>query len=67
MMCAGTGRSSGEDLAALRDVSLKLCGVLIINVLALIYTELANLSALVSAILVVSLVSQGYLPPFFKS
>ena len=50
---AGTGGSAGQDLAALGHIAAKLCSILIINVLALVNTELAHFSAL--AILVVTI------------
>ena len=49
MLCTGAGHTTRKDLAALRHVSLELCGILVINRIDLIYTESANLSAATTA------------------
>ncbi len=46
MLCASTGDSAGQDLAALTDELSKLCGVLVIDELNLVRTEDANLFSL---------------------
>ena len=43
---AGAGGAAGQDLAALGHEAAELGGVLIVDHLALVNTELANLSAL---------------------
>ena len=59
MHCAGTGGSAGQNLAALRHEAAKLCSVLIIDGLALVSAELANLAALM-ILIAISIESQGY-------
>ena len=46
---AGAGGTAGQDLGTLRNETTQLGGVLIINALALLGAELANLTALVAA------------------
>ena len=44
MLCAYSAHAAGHDLAALAYVLAKTCGILIIDVLDLIYTETAYLT-----------------------
>ena len=46
MHSTGTGGTAGQDLGALADEAAQLGGILIIDMLALIHAELANLTAL---------------------
>ena len=46
MVSAGAGGAAGQDLAPLAQVLAQLGGVLIVDELGLIHTELANFSAL---------------------
>ena len=46
MHCAGTGSTTGKDLAALGNVAAKLCSILIVDAGGLIYAKLADFSAL---------------------
>ena len=59
MHSAGTGGSAGQNLAALRHEAAELCSVLVVNGLALISAELANLAALM-ILIAISIESQGY-------
>jgi hypothetical protein len=58
MHCTGTGGSAGQNLAALGHVAAKLCSILIVNVLALVNTELAHFSALAILVVTISINSQ---------
>ena len=44
--CAGTGGTAGQDLAALGQVTAKLCGILVIDAGHLVHAECTNLLAL---------------------
>jgi hypothetical protein len=46
MHSAGTGGSAGQNLGTLRNEATQLSGVLVIDALALVSAELANLTAL---------------------
>ena len=46
MHCAGTGGTTGKDLAALGHEAAELSGILVIDSGSLIYAKLANFSAL---------------------
>ena len=46
MVGAGAGGAAGQDLAALGQILTQLDGVLVVDILGLIHTELADLSAL---------------------
>jgi hypothetical protein len=48
MLCTSTGNSAGKDLGALAYALGKTLDILVIDVLDLVRTELANLSALTS-------------------
>lgn len=49
MLCAGTGGTTGQNLAALGNVAAQLGSVLIVNLLDLVHAEGTDLSALTSA------------------
>ena len=61
MHSAGTGGTAGQDLGALADEAAQLGGVLVIDVLALVHAELADLAALaaVAAAIVCPVVNTG--------
>jgi len=59
MLGAGSCGSAGQNLAALGHEAAELCGVLIVDVLALIDAELANLPAL-AVLTLITIESQGF-------
>jgi hypothetical protein len=59
MLSASTRCSAGQNLAALGHKAAELCSVLIVDVLALVDTELANLPAL-AVLISITIESQGY-------
>ena len=46
VLCTSTGNSAGKDLSSLADELLKLCAVLVIDIINLVLTEDANLFSL---------------------
>ena len=45
MLCTVAGNATGQDLAALRRETAKLCNILVINMLNLVYAKRADLPA----------------------
>lgn len=63
---AGTGRAARQDLAALGQEAAKLRGVFVVDISALVNTELANFSAF-AVLALISVKSQDCNPPLSKS